>query len=341
MLSATQDNLVMAVRPDGLVLDARDLRSIFGSDHLNDKAVEAGITAIGESQAAWLSNSGQAAQIGGEGSRGMPKPVGPSFVRWLLDNTNSDKSPARLAAVVAAAADRLIYHALRSATSNEATVAIVNTGHKHWIALRSSARSRTIEVYCPLQSGNRYPRIAMLWASVQARLHAGDSFNICYIEGKSKQVDSCNCALLCLQTVQCWMRHAEPDFDAQVGSSTRRARLVAALVLSSKSVHESLGHVVRAEELTETESNIARSIRPLVFTGGNAADEAADIHSDEDEEATGSDDISGPQLDHEGELFLGDDTGIEPMVGSGLKLAESRRRSRRTRKKRRRRRRRS
>ena len=180
-------------------------------------------------------------------------------------------------------------------------MAIVNTGHKHWIALRSSARSRTIEVYCPLQSGNRYPRIAMLWASVQARLHAGNPFNnIRYIEGKSKQVDSCNCALLCLQTVQCWMRHAEPDFDAQVGSSTRRARLVAALVLSSKSVHESLGHVVRAEELTETESNIARSIRPLVFTGGNAADEAADIHSDEDEEATGSDDISGPQLDHEG-----------------------------------------
>jgi hypothetical protein len=36
--------------------------------------------------------------------------------------------------------------------------------------------------------------------------------------------------------------------------------------------------VVRAEELTETESNIARSIRPLVFTGGNAVDEAADIH---------------------------------------------------------------
>ena len=299
VLSATQDNLVMAVRPDGLVLDARDLRSIFGSDHLNDKAVEAGITAIGESQAAWLSSSGQAAIIGGEGSRGMPKPVGPSFVRWLLDNTNSDKSPARLAAVVAAAADRLIYHALRSATSNEATVAIVNTGHKHWIALRSSARRRTIEVYCPLQSGNRYPRIAMLWASVQARLNAGDSFNIHYIEGKSKQVDSCNCALLCLQTVQCWMRHAEPNFDAQVGSSTRRARLAAALVLSSKSVHEPLGHVVRAEELTETESNIARSIRPLVFTGGNAADEAADIHSDEDEEATGSDDISGPQLDHE------------------------------------------
>ena len=148
----------MAVRPDGLVLDARDLRSIFGSDHLNDKAVEAGITAMGESQAKWLGRAGQAAKIGAEGRRSMPKPIGPSFVRWLLDNTSTDKSQQRLSAVVAAAADRLIYHALRSATSNEATVAIVNTGHKHWIALRTSAQRKIVEVYCPLQSRRRYPQ---------------------------------------------------------------------------------------------------------------------------------------------------------------------------------------
>ena len=140
---------------------------------------------------------------------------------------------------------------------------------------------------------------------MHARLNAGSTFNIRYIDGKSPQVDSCNCALLCLQTVQCWMRHDEPNFDAQVGSSTRRARLVTALVLGAKSVHESLGHVVRAEELTEAQADIARSIRPLVFTGGIAVDDAADIHSDEDDDDTGSEDISGPLLDHDGELVLG------------------------------------
>ena len=42
-----------------------------------------------------------------------------------------------------------------------------------------------------------------------------------------------------------------------------------------------------------------------------AVDEAAGNHSDEDEEVTGSDDISGPQLDHDGELLLGEDAGPE------------------------------
>ena len=74
---------------------------------------------------------------------------------------------------------------------------------------------KIVEVYCPLQSRRRYPQIAMLWASVHARLNAGSTFSIRYIDGKSPQLDSCNCALLCLQTVQCWMRHDEPNFDAQ------------------------------------------------------------------------------------------------------------------------------
>ena len=106
-----------------------------------------------------------------------------------------------------AVAHRLELSAMETGCKNDDLVSVVNTGGGHWVALRVEKATSQITIYDPLQTGRQYPRLDSLWRSVAKYLHHTD-FRAPYVEGGPRQSDGHNCALLALQAIQCWMRHA-------------------------------------------------------------------------------------------------------------------------------------